>query len=97
MTLQTKAVSVPIFVENKFKEELSMSDSFTFIHVSYAFQAPSPSTSGAVRPAAETHVSASGSLREDASCVGWFLELPQLLQSHFSLSLQWVELNLCMK
>ena len=44
MTLQTKAVSVPIFVENKFKEELSMSDSFTFIHVSYAFEAPSISS-----------------------------------------------------
>lgn len=44
MTLQTKAVPVPIFVEKKFKEELSMSDSFTFIHVSYTFQAPSLSS-----------------------------------------------------
>lgn len=44
MMLQTKAVPVPVFVEKKFKMELSMSNSFTFIDVSYAFQAPSLSS-----------------------------------------------------
>ena len=44
MTLQTKAAPVPVFVEKKFREELSMSDSFTFIRVSCAFQAPSLSS-----------------------------------------------------